>query len=212
MRQASASAGKGSQARQVFSPASFYDAMISFVFRYILDIILPVQCLGCKKQGEWLCDKCLNSITDYSYNDPLLKKAIHSFKYKFIKDLAKPLGKLLLKKINFDYDLIVPVPLHPKRLHWRGFNQAELLAREIDDQKVINILVKTKNTKPQMELSEKQRKENIKNTFQCFVNLKNKTILLIDDVETTGSTLNECKKALLRAGAKEVRCLTLAKT
>jgi len=186
--------------------------MISFVFRYILDIIFPVQCLGCKKHGQWLCDQCLNSIADYSYNNPLLQKAIHTFKYKFVKDLAKPLSKLLLKRIDFAYDLIVPVPLHPKRLRWRGFNQAELLAREIDDQKVINVLIKTKNTKPQMELLGKQRKENIKDTFQCFVNLENKTILLIDDVETTGSTLKEGKRVLLGAGASQVYYLTLAKT
>ena len=178
----------------------------------ILDIIFPIQCLGCKKQGEWLCDKCLDSIADYSYNNPLLQKAIHTFKYKFVKDLARPLSKLLLEKINFDYDFIIPVPLHPKRLRWRGFNQSELLAKEIDKNKVINALVKTKNTKPQIQLSGNQRKENIKNTFKCVFNLKNKKILLIDDVETTGSTLKECEKALLGAGAKQVYCLTLAKT
>jgi len=183
-----------------------------FIFRYILDVLFPVQCLGCKNYGRWLCDRCLDSITDYSYHNPLLQKAIHAFKYKFVKDLAEPLSKLLLKRIDFDYDFIVPVPLHSKRLRWRGFNQAELLARAINNQKVVNALVKTKNTKPQMELAGRQRKENIKNTFQCLVSLKNKTILLIDDVETTGSTLKECKGVLLKAGAKEVYCLTLAKT
>lgn len=178
----------------------------------ILDIIFPIQCLGCKKYGEWLCDQCLISIQDYSYRNLLLKKAIHAFKYKFVKDLAKPLSKLLLKKINFDYDFIIPVPLHQKRLRWRGFNQSELLAKEINQNKVLNALVKIKNTKPQMQLSEKQRKQNIKNTFKCVFDLKNTKILLIDDIETTGSTLTECKKVLLKAGAKEVYCLTLAKT
>lgn len=178
----------------------------------LLDIIFPIQCLGCQKYDQWICQKCLNGLTDQSYNNPLLKKAIHAFKYKFVKDLAKPLATLILKKINFDYDFIVPVPLHPRRLRWRGFNQAELLAKEINQNKLLNCLIKTKNTKPQTQLSEKQRKQNIKGAFKCIFNLKNKKILLIDDVETSGSTLQECKKALLEAGAEGVYCLTLAKT
>lgn len=182
------------------------------VIHSILDIVFPVYCLGCKKSGEWLCDDCLNSIDNYSYQNKLLKKAINIYKYKFVKDLAKPLSKLILRKINFDYDYIVPVPLHAKRLRWRGFNQAELLAQQINHKKTKNFLIKTQKTKPQAELTEKQRKQNIKNSFKCLANLTNKRILLIDDVETTGSTLRECKKALLQAGVKKVYCLTLAKT
>ncbi|MFH1392399.1 MAG: ComF family protein [bacterium] len=178
----------------------------------ILDLIFPIQCLGCKKYGEWLCDDCLNNIYDSSYQNQLLKKAIHTFKYKFVKDLARPLAKLLLKKIDFDYDFIVPVPLHSRRLRWRGFNQAELLAKEIDKNKVLSALIKIKNTKPQVQFSEKQREQNITNAFKCVCDLTNKKVLLIDDVETTGSTLRECEKALLQAGAKQVYCLTLAKT
>jgi len=177
-----------------------------------LNLLFPVFCLGCKKQGEWICNNCLNSISDFSYKNKLLKNAIHVFKYKFVKDLAKPLAKLLEQKINFDYDFIVPVPLHSKRLRWRGFNQAELLAKQINQSKTINALAKTKNTKPQIMLSQDQRKQNIKNSFKCICDLTNKKILLIDDVQTTGSTLEECKKALLQAGAKQVKCLTLAKT
>lgn len=178
----------------------------------ILDTVFPVKCLGCGKYNYWLCNNCLKNINNFSYENKLLKNAIHVFKYKFVKDLAKPLSKLLIKKINFDYNYIVPVPLHKKRLHWRGFNQSELLAKQINKNKTKNILVKIKNTKPQAELSGEQREQNIQNSFVCIKNLNNKKILLIDDVKTTGSTLRECKQALIKAGAKKVYYLTLAKT
>lgn len=184
---------------------------------FVLDLLFPVYCLGCKKAGQWLCDNCLDSIQDYSYKNKLLKNAIHVFKYKFVKDLAKPLSKILIKKLrNKNFDYIIPVPLHSKRLRWRGFNQAGLLAKHVgaycNTPLLTNILIKTRKTKPQVEFSEEQRKQNIKNSFKCLVSLVNKRILLIDDVETTGSTLQEAKKELLQAGAKQVYCLTLAKT
>lgn len=185
-----------------------------------MDILFPIKCLGCKKEGQWLCDDCLSSIDEYSYLNPLLKKAIHTFKYNFVKDLAKPLGKLLIRKLGgaASPDLIIPVPLHKRKLRWRGFNQAELLAQEVAAYYNLpllnNVLIKTKRTKPQVELTEEQRKENIKGVFQCSRPelIKNKKILLIDDVATTGSTLSECARVLKEAGAKEVRKLFLAKT
>jgi len=184
------------------------------IIKFIADLLFPIYCLSCKKEGQWLCDYCLNNINDFSYNNKLLARAIHLYKYQFIKDLAKPLGKLLAKKaLNLNYDLIVPVPLHQKRLRWRGFNQAELLAKEIDPAKTINALIKIKNTKAQMRLAKEKRIFNVRDCFVCQDNrVKDKIILLVDDVKTTGSTLKECSRILKQAGVKKVIPLTLLET
>ena len=198
--------------------------LLKKVINKIQDIIFPIECLGCGAQGKWICNSCLNKINNFSYNNKLLKKAIHTYKYKFVRNLAEPLGKLMVQRITQDnkyniqdIDCIVPIPLYKKRLKWRGFNQTELLANEISkhiNKPMINALSKIKNTKPQIQFNEKSRKKNVKNVFVCTVPeiITNKNILLIDDVKTTGATLNEAKKILLKAKAKSVFTLTLAKT
>lgn len=160
-----------------------------------------------------------------SYENILLNKAIKTFKYNFIFGLSNPLGKILINFLNqFDFKnkslenfLLIPVPLHQKRLIWRGFNQSELLAKKVGNFFGIEvnseILERSKNTLPQTELNEKERKLNIKNIFVCLDKnaIKNKKIILIDDVFTTGSTLNEAAKTLKKSGAKEVWGLVLAR-
>jgi len=191
--------------------------------KLLIDLIFPIECLGCKKPGQCLCKKCLNSISDFSYNNKLLSQAIHCFKYEFIKDLAQPLAKLLIKKINYygldfkNYDLITFIPLHWRRLHWRGFNQSQLLAQELGvylNKPTEKLLQKTKPTKPQINLSQKQRQINVKNCFACIAPKKtaNKKIILIDDVKTTGATLLQAQKALKKANAKQIFPLTLSQT
>jgi len=111
---------------------------------------------------------------------------------------------------------MVPVPIHPKKLKERGFNQAEILAEELAKLKGIKLekkaLVKIKNTLPQTRLMAEERAANVKGTFQIKSKerIKGKIILLIDDVYTTGSTLRECSLTLLKGGAKEVRAVTVA--
>jgi ComF family protein len=115
-------------------------------------------------------------------------------------------------------DLLVPVPLHRKRLRERGFNQALLLARELSRQTQIpyeaRILQKKKATPPQVQLNGEEREEGVKGVFHVTRRdgVEGKTILLIDDVYTTGATVNECSKVLIRGGAKRVDVLTLAHT
>jgi len=207
------------------------------MFKNILDLFFPVQCLGCNREKQFLCDSCLDKIPphkkqsvknliiagDYSY--PLLKKAIHQFKYNFVKGLSLPLSQLMIKKIkkyNFDYknSVLLPVPLHPRRLRWRGFNQAELLAQEIGKNLNIavanNILIRTKHNLPQVKISDAyQRKQNIQNAFilnpRFPVDLKNKIIILVDDVCTTGATLNQCAEVLKPLKPKAIWALVLAK-
>jgi ComF family protein len=116
---------------------------------------------------------------------------------------------------DFKNTVIIPVPLHKKRENWRGFNQSELIASNISKFFKIPLLSNIERVihkKPQAKLNEKERKRNIKN---CFVwrgeNLNQKNIILIDDVVTTGSTLNECARVLKKAGAGEIWGLVLAK-
>lgn len=131
----------------------------------------------------------------------------------FLKNNKKKLEKL--KK----YDIIIVVPLSWKRMLKRGYNQSLLIAKIISNILQIKIesgiLCKTKNIVPQSTLNKKQRKENIKGAFKIkhIEKIENKKILIIDDIYTTGSTLNECAKILLRSGIKKenIGVLTLAK-
>jgi len=115
-------------------------------------------------------------------------------------------------------DVIVPVPLHPKRLRWRGFNQSLILSNEVGKQWRIPVdpflLVRTADTNPQTQLPQEARRRNVRGVFALGVPrwVKKQNVLVVDDVYTSGATVNECSRTLLRAGAKEVRVLTLART
>jgi len=204
-----------------------------------LDIIFPIECLGCGKEGEWLCGECQNKIrpdshslrgefldrifTFYSYDNELLKKLIHGLKYKFVEELVLPLGEILvreLKKVEGQIgrpDFIVPVPLHRKRLLERGYNQSELLSLKISEHfgwpMENKVLARSRRTASQVSLSGGARKENVCGAFVVINSSKvlNKKIVLVDDVTTTGATMEECVKALKQAGAREVLGVALTK-
>ena len=161
------------------------------------------------------------------YKNPLIKNLIKRFKYEpLVKELAKDLTSLIIAHFqlldpppNFgggDY-VLVPVPLEKRKLKWRGFNQSEEIGKEIS--KFLNIplindiLFKIKETLPQVELSEKEREENIKGVFiiRNRKKISGKKILLVDDVYTTGSTMKECAQLLKKAGAKEVIGIVIAR-
>jgi ComF family protein len=116
----------------------------------------------------------------------------------------------------WDANALLAVPLHPKREKQRGFNQARILAKELS--RMINIdyqekvLVKVKNILPQTSLEAKERRKNVSNVFQVAKNaeIKEKTFVIIDDVYTTGATIQECSRVLKKAGAKDVRAFTIA--
>lgn len=151
-------------------------------------------------------------------NNPI-RPAIHFLKYNNHKAVAAILGKLLAdayQDYNLSADVIVPVPLHPARLHERGYNQSELLARNVG--KFLSLPVNTttvqrvRQTKSQMELGAKERYRNVAGAFSCRDNvLSGQRVLLIDDVYTTGSTLVACAEALKQKGVATVWGLTLAK-
>ena len=162
--------------------------------------------------------------------DRIVTEVIHCFKYKGKIQLARPLGELLLAAFTRFWDvnsidMILPVPLHSSRLRQRGFNQAGLLIRNWDRiarAHVCNIshirfeddiLIRTMATAPQSALGRAQRHRNIKNAFGLdgAEKIEGKRILLIDDVYTTGATVNECGRLLLNSGAQGVDVLTLAR-
>jgi ComF family protein len=195
---------------------------------------LPPFCSLCGRQLEAknllknICPGCVRkelhfdrAFSPYRY-DSTIKTLIHEFKYQGKDYLGKPLARLLIDFIREytlpldDLDLIIPVPLHKSRLREREFNQAQILSRYIAEGFSRNIcddnLVRNRQTKTQTELDEKLRLENIRGSFSLHKKeaIKNKNILLIDDVLTTGSTCSEAAFTLKQAGAKIVFVLTLA--
>jgi len=212
---------------------------------FLLDLLFPKFCFNCKGEGSFLCEDC-KAILDISnshhppskfginlndlywaveYKNPLIKNLINLFKYEpFVKELAMPLASLITDHFqllecqpNFSNFILIPVPLEKRKLKWRGFNQAEELAKELSSFLKISLisdcLIKIKENLPQVELSEKERKENIKEVFiiRNREKILGKKILLVDDVYTTGSTMEECSQVLKKAGAKEVIGIVIAR-
>ncbi len=233
------------------------------VRNWLLDLILPVRCIGCRKFGGYICRGCLRTIsikktfecigckrntplgqTCYlcaktnsvdqllivtDYKNSLVEKSLKFLKYRFISDLEQPLSVLMkryLKWLTLDKKfnvfqinpLLVFVPLHPRRLNWRGFNQSELLAKDLADtfqmEMADDVIERTTNTIPQADI--KEREERLKNLSGIF-KIKNKNklvgreVILIDDICTTGATLNECAKVLKANGASKVIGLVVAR-
>jgi len=181
-------------------------------------------CFECQKHSS--LDGLLTAV---SYKNDIIPGAVHNYKYRFVEDLHIPLGKILTKAFldsNLSIpDLIIPVPLHPRRLRFRGFNQSELLANYLSENltpgfsipAANNLIIRSRYTSPQMKIKNyHERKKNLEDAFR-IVNkstngsLENKRVLLIDDIATTGATLFECAKVLKSFGAKEVIALVIAR-
>ncbi|MFH1625322.1 MAG: ComF family protein, partial [Pseudomonadota bacterium] len=177
---------------------------------------------------DHLCGTCLTSKIYFTkaravgFYEGLLQEAIHQFKYNRKTLLAKPLGALVATH-HFDcidfksYDFLVPVPLHFKRLRERGFNQALSLARCIGKRygtpTDYRNLKRIKWKGPQINLSRQERERNVKGAFSlCDGNrFKGKSVLLIDDVYTSGATVNACARVMVKAGIRRVDVVTLCR-
>ena len=168
-----------------------------------------------------LCRLGLNGFDQvYSFGayEGVLRKLIHVFKFAGVRTLKRPLGSLLARALprESSFDAIVPMPLHWRRRWQRGFNQSELLAREIGRKwsvPVCALVRRKKATAPQAGLTSAQRRKNVQGAFEVRKGkrLKGMRILLIDDVLTTGATASACARALKRAGAAHVTFLALAR-
>jgi ComF family protein len=145
-----------------------------------------------------------------------LREAIRLLKFQSVKRLARPLGMLLAGLNLPSADCIVPVPLSAQGLRERGFNQSLLVARHLSRASGMplekGVLYKMKDTLPQVGLTRSARLQNLRGAFGTRENLKGKTVLLVDDVITTGATITECTKTLLKDGAGEVYAASLART
>lgn len=219
-------------------------------FNKLIAIILPNRCLYCNQfiaEEEIFCDLHKNKIefiknsainqnnheefyfdqlsSIFLYNE-YIAKIIFNLKYYDQIFLKKKLGELLAKNLMniencHEYDFIIPVPIHKKRLKERKFNQSALLAKEIikyhkNIKFYSNFLIRTKYSKAQAKLTKQEREKNLLSSFEInkkYQNIiKNKKIILVDDVFTTGSTVNNCAKILKKYGADKILILTLAKT
>ncbi|MFB3897682.1 MAG: ComF family protein [bacterium] len=200
-----------------------------------LEYILPPYCQKCgHPSGDGhtaSCGHCQLLIPVFSFAravaiyDGVLREAIHLFKFKYRQELAEPLANLMIQYLDKTpefadlktYDYLVPVPLYQGKLRDREFNQVELLANHIAYRVLVpvltNNLYRKRDTVPQMKLFAEQRMQNVVNAFavrdpDVFYN---KRILLLDDIMTTGATINECSRVLLNARAKQVAVLVLAR-
>ena len=147
----------------------------------------------------------------YKY-EGLMQKIIKAIKYRFCRELIDVVmdGTEIMP---IEADLVVPISLHWHRENWRGFNQAEILARNLAKSLKIEFgeaLIRQKGTKPVAEMEAEKRKEVVKGIFEVVGEVKGKRILLVDDVFTTGSTMREAAKELKKAGAMTVQGFVLA--
>ncbi len=172
------------------------------------------------------CSECISDKPAFKYArsfglyEGTLKEAINLYKYHGIKRLSRPLSHLLLRMNPapswWEVDVILPVPLHKRKLRQREFNQSALLAKYIGRQLgipvILTCLIKLRDTLPQVELSGEDRKKNVRGTFGIRNKglIQGKNLLLMDDVFTTGATVRECCRVLKKAGAGDIYVITLA--
>ncbi len=176
------------------------------------------QC-GLSANGQ-LCGSCISSPPDFDathsvflYNFPI-NNMMQRYKYGNMLSLCAFFGALLSEKVDIkSIDLIIPMPMHPARIKERGFNQALEIARIFAKNKLDHKSAeRQKLTPPQASLPLKERVKNIKGAFNVNVDLTGKRIAIVDDVMTTGASLNELAKTLKKAGAAHVECWIIART
>jgi competence protein ComFC len=192
----------------------------------------PPLCIKCSKPIDYassikLCQECYHEVrhfetakAPFAYKG-LIKEVIYLYKYYNKPYFYKMLGNLLVTYMNrtnyTDFDCIVSVPLHSSKIRKRGYNQSELLAKYISEKlsiPYVDALKRIKRTAKQSEQSRLERMRNLKNAFgtkKSADKVINKTVLLVDDIFTTGSTVDECSKVLLNSGAAKVYVITIAR-
>lgn len=201
----------------------------------LLALLFPDRCAGCQQVGALLCPECQAALRPYALPLPALpsldaaevafvfagplRDAVHVLKYRRIQRMAAPLGTLMaahLRDHPLPADALIPVPLHPRRMAERGFNQSEALARQISrlcGAPLAAGLVRTRDTEHQARLDARARQQNVRESFAWhYPAPPPPCVLLIDDVLTTGATLGACAQALRSAGAREVYALALARS
>lgn len=199
-----------------------------------LELLYPPRCAGCGRVDADWCETCqreldrslfdvqprplppLTAIAATGTHEGKLQDAIHALKYEGALATAAPLGERLVQALNaleWQVDVILPVPLHTKRQHERGMNQAEKLAIYVAETLNITynptILHRWRDTPPQVGMNRQQRQANVRGAFSASAAISGR-VLLVDDVFTTGATLQACAHAALEAGATLVYGLTVS--
>ena len=198
-----------------------------------LDLLFPRKCVGCGREGALLCDRCIaeapRAVDTTGIGLQLVlapfemkgaaQKAVHRLKYNGVRGLAGPMGAAMaqhLQRHGVEPDVIVPVPLHRSRQRERGYNQAELLARAVgrwlETPVDASLLVRTESAGPQARsASREERQANVAGAFKAQREAIGKSIVIVDDVTTTGATLQSCAATVRQAGARRVWGLTFAR-
>jgi len=215
---------------------------------YAMEILFVPRCISCGSytsqidgKPQLVCENCLANIPIYkaiayspkfsliaisSYENDTVKKLLHILKYRRFLAAADSIERLVdkfisevdIRKVLPDDSVIVPMPLHKKRLRERGFNQAEIIAKIISEKTSIpveNFLVKTADTKHQTTLKDRnERLQNVKGSITLLGNarVEGKTVILVDDVYTTGATMNEAANVIRKAKPKNIVAFVIAKT
>lgn len=197
------------------------------MLNFILDLIFPKFCAGCDRLGTYLCHRCYEDIDFYPFPikneiivtakyEGIIRKLLITFKYKNIKGIGKTLARLVYHTTALPkVEIITSVPLHPKRKSQRGFNQATEIAQElsrITQTPFSKLLIRTRHLPAQASISDKQQRlKRLENVFEATQKVFNfGSVLIVDDVTTTGTTLNECAAVLKKAGVKQVYSLAIA--
>lgn len=210
---------------------------IKSIGSFLLSLVFPKTCISCGREGAHLCEDCLSLLSIHqwvfpvppdshlselffpvSYQEPLVRILVHKLKYRpFLKDLSLQCAYLMgahlalaRPKQDFSGFVVVPVPLHKRRLRWRRYNQAQAIAMclggMLSAPLACDVLFRTKHTSPQASLKREERVHGMRGAFEVrgAKTVCGKSILLVDDVYTTGATMEECARVLKKAGAAKV--------
>lgn len=204
--------------------------------QYWLDVVFPPRCANCGRLDTLLCESCqlrldalplkylerelspfMEMVSTETHRTPILRRLIHSLKYDNMPQLAQPLGRRLARvaqRYAWDIDLVISVPLHPHRQQERGYNQSTELAKVVSEvlglRELSSALQRTVNTRSQVGLGQQQRLENVADAFIADPTLlAGMRVLLIDDVLTTGATMQACAEAMIEADVHSIYGLTI---
>ena len=210
-------------------------SIISGLYHSALGVLFPARCVGCGAGGAYLCPQCLAAakrpppelpseggpladvLTPFAY-EGVVRTAVQHLKYRGLRTLAPEMARPMARELALAVPppfVLVPVPLHARRLRERGFNQAELLAREVarvlDAPLATGVLRREVDTSSQVSAATRtERLRNVRDAFVSVGTLDGETAVLVDDVTTTGATLSAAAHALRSAGASRVYGLTYA--
>ena len=196
---------------------------------WLTDLVFPPLCWCCDRVDVRSCQDCLRALQAAPLqmtarradkldreaatgpHEGKLRSAVHALKYTGYKELADPLAERLihaLRWLDWSFDIILPVPLHSERLRERGYNQSELLAERVavalSMYCATDFVARVRKTEQQAQRSPAERRSNVEGAFEVVADVAGLRILLVDDVVTSGETLNECASVLRKHGAAAV--------